>query len=79
MGYYQPDLTDCLIDNNSRRGRFVEKSFIKKTYFEYWYANNDLIKIKYITDDYYDNYDVIIEKKIILPYICSILLTIMGR
>lgn len=63
LGYYQPDLTDCLIDNNSRRGRLVEKSFIKKTYFEYWYANNDLIKIKYITDDYYDNYDVIIEKK----------------
>lgn len=63
LGYYQPDLTDYLIDNNSRKGRFVDNVLSRKTYFEYWYANNDLIKIKYITDDYYDNYDVIIEKK----------------
>lgn len=63
LGYYQPDLTDLLIDDNSRMGRFVSNTPRKKKYFEYWYANNNLIKIKYITDDDYENYDVIVQRE----------------
>ncbi|MDE6591989.1 MAG: hypothetical protein K2K57_02855 [Oscillospiraceae bacterium] len=62
LGYYQPDLTDIFIDGHSRRGRFVRKIPAKKTYFEYWYKGDELIKIKFISNENDDEcYDVIIE------------------
>ncbi|MDE7295069.1 MAG: hypothetical protein K2N72_11650 [Oscillospiraceae bacterium] len=62
LGYYQPDLTDIFKDEKSRQGRFMEAPSAKRSYFEYWYKGDELIKIKFISNKNDDEcYDVIIE------------------
>ena len=62
LGYYEPDLTDYLLDNMARAGKFSKSEPKVKKYFEYWYnSDNELIKIKYINRlDLQSCYDVIV-------------------
>lgn len=65
LGYYQPDLTDYLTDTHSRQGRFVDGISEHGSYFEYWYRDSTLIKIKFLCDenDYEnDDYDVLTDR-----------------
>ncbi len=65
LGYYEPDLTDYLLDNKARAGKFSKSKPKSKKYFEYWYNSDDeLIKIKYICQiDLLNCYDVIVYRK----------------
>ena len=64
LGYYEPDLTDYLLDNMARAGKFSKSKLKSKNYFEYWYNSDDeLIKIKYINQiDLINCYDVIVHR-----------------
>lgn len=63
LGYYEPELTDYLIDKKARCGRFTSIKPYNKNYFEYWYNSEcQLIKIKHINiNDEYESYDVFVQ------------------